>query len=99
VTVELEPADFEALVEVLHGFRNDPLEFVLRVFPWGEGELRNATGPSEWQTESFSVTFEMDFPQSMPYATQSQVVTELVSRLWSRGLSCGPSRLKLILEA
>jgi hypothetical protein len=54
VTVELEPADFEALVEVLHGFRNDPLEFVLRVFPWGEGELRNATGPSEWQTRVLS---------------------------------------------
>ena len=32
-------------------FSNDPLEFVRRVFPWGEGELKLSPGPEPWQTD------------------------------------------------
>ena len=29
---------------------SDPLLFVKRAFKWGHGELRNFSGPDEWQT-------------------------------------------------
>jgi hypothetical protein len=31
-------------------YYEDPLGYVLDVFPWGTGELLHATGPDEWQT-------------------------------------------------
>ena len=33
-------------------YYDDPLGYVLDVFPWGSGELENATGPDKWQTEA-----------------------------------------------
>jgi hypothetical protein len=34
---------------------NDPVRFVAEAFQWGEGELRNATGPEPWQAEILSL--------------------------------------------
>lgn len=31
-------------------FYDDPLGYVQAMFPWGEGELKHATGPDDWQT-------------------------------------------------
>lgn len=40
------------LIEDIAGFYNDPLGYVLYVFPWGEpGPLKDETGPDEWQRE------------------------------------------------
>ncbi len=40
------------LQEHIAGFVYDPLGFVLFAFPWGEpGELKDETGPDEWQTQ------------------------------------------------
>lgn len=33
-------------------YYDDPLGYVLDIFPWGEGELLHAKGPDEWQTEA-----------------------------------------------
>lgn len=30
---------------------NDPYAFVMGMFPWGDGELHDAKGPEQWQTE------------------------------------------------
>lgn len=32
-------------------FYNDPLGFVKYIFHWGEGDLKDATGPDQWQTD------------------------------------------------
>ena len=39
----------QVLTDRLLDFRHDPLGYVLYVYPWGEGELRNASGPRKWQ--------------------------------------------------
>jgi hypothetical protein len=31
--------------------RNDPLAFVERVFPWGQGPLATESGPDRWQRD------------------------------------------------
>lgn len=36
----------------LADYYDDPLGYVLDIFPWREGELRHATGPDEWQTKA-----------------------------------------------
>lgn len=41
----MTPELIQALVEL----RGDPYGFVLFAFPWGEGELRNLSGPEPWQ--------------------------------------------------
>jgi hypothetical protein len=40
---------FEMLAPELAKFYDDPLGFVLWAFPWGEGMLRDSTGPRVWQ--------------------------------------------------
>ena len=47
-----EEAD-DRLVEFVQGFAGDPLEFVLRMFPWGAAgtTLHDKPGPDVWQTE------------------------------------------------
>jgi hypothetical protein len=44
------PADDELAFEVGE-FYDNPLAYVCRIFPWGEGELSHATGPDKWQTQ------------------------------------------------
>jgi len=39
------------LGEEIGKFTDDPYGYVLFVFPWGQGELADMTGPDEWQTE------------------------------------------------
>lgn len=41
----------EELIRFLAQFTNNPYEFVKRVFLWGEGELKNQSGPEPWQAE------------------------------------------------
>ncbi len=41
----------DQLIEDMAGFAHDPLGWVHYSFPWGEGELRDRTGPEEWQSE------------------------------------------------
>lgn len=40
------------LLNDIAGFTHDPLGFVRYAFPWGEGELRDSTGPRTWQAET-----------------------------------------------
>lgn len=47
---EITAAEIE-LANAIGEFYNDPLGFVKFIFNWGEGELRDHTGPDEWQTE------------------------------------------------
>jgi hypothetical protein len=37
--------------DVLFGCTNDPLRFVLAMFPWGEGDLKKHDGPDSWQLD------------------------------------------------
>lgn len=39
------------VAEYLAPYRYDPLRFVCEVFPWGHGQLKNYTGPDEWQVK------------------------------------------------
>lgn len=39
------------LIEELAELTHHPLECVKVIFPWGEGELADSTGPREWQAE------------------------------------------------
>ena len=39
----------QELVNDLASFTHDPYKFVLYSFPWGEGELKDHTGPDVWQ--------------------------------------------------
>lgn len=39
------------LAERIGEFRLDPLKYAYFAFPWGEGDLKNAQGPREWQAE------------------------------------------------
>lgn len=39
------------LAEDIGSFAADPHAYALYAFPWGEGELRDMTGPREWQRE------------------------------------------------
>lgn len=48
----LTPEVKAALAEDLAAFTNDPYGFVLWAFPWGEGELADASGPEWWQAEA-----------------------------------------------
>ena len=43
----------EALIDRIHGFRNDPLAFVLYAYPWrAKGtQLSDSDGPDKWQAE------------------------------------------------
>lgn len=36
----------------LADYYDDPLGYVLEMFPWGKGELLHAKGPDQWQTEA-----------------------------------------------
>jgi len=38
------------LYDDIASFHDNPLGFVLYVFPWGEGDLKDEEGPDEWQT-------------------------------------------------
>lgn len=45
-------ASEDRLIEMIAGFRHDPLGFVLAAFPWGEpGELADHHGPRAWQRD------------------------------------------------
>jgi hypothetical protein len=48
------------LIEVIAGFRHDPLGFVRYAFPWGEPgtELASETGPRPWQIETLNIIAE-----------------------------------------
>lgn len=35
-------------------YQRDPLGFVLAIYPWGEGELANATGPRQWHIDALT---------------------------------------------
>jgi hypothetical protein len=39
------------LIEDVAGFYANPLAFVKYIFPWGEGALKDESGPDQWQTE------------------------------------------------
>lgn len=39
------------IMEDLAGFMHDPYGFVMYSFPWGEGELKEFSGPEEWQKD------------------------------------------------
>ena len=39
------------LIEQISDFKHDPLGFVIFSFPWGQGELKDYTGPDAWQVE------------------------------------------------
>lgn len=39
------------LVNDIVSFTHNPYEFVIYAFPWGEGELKEHTGPDEWQKD------------------------------------------------
>ena len=39
----------DSILEWLVSVQDDPLEFVLGAFPWGEGVLKNSPGPEVWQ--------------------------------------------------
>jgi hypothetical protein len=41
----------EALTEDIGRFFDDPVGFVYYAFPWGQGELKDQTGPDKWQCE------------------------------------------------
>lgn len=45
------------LIEIIAGFRHDPLGFVRYAFPWGEPgtELAGETGPRPWQIETLQI--------------------------------------------
>jgi hypothetical protein len=43
--------DLDRLLAFLASVSADPLEFVLKSFPWGEGELYGKTGPEPWQRD------------------------------------------------
>ena len=44
--------DTHLLISDLLRYTRDPLGFVLFVFPWGEGELKDYDGPDTWQAET-----------------------------------------------
>lgn len=39
------------LIDLVIRFRHDPLRFVLAAFDWGKGELKDFSGPDEWQRD------------------------------------------------
>lgn len=41
----------QQLVEDLYSFRFNPLGCALYSFPWGEGEVKDSSGPRQWQRE------------------------------------------------
>lgn len=43
------------LIEDIASFRHDPLGYVLYAFEWGEGELKEHSGPRQWQREVLQV--------------------------------------------
>lgn len=52
MNTRISPGNVEAALALDIGrFVHDPLGFVLYAFPWGRGELREATGPRAWQHE------------------------------------------------
>lgn len=46
------PKKQNSLAREISEYYDDPLGYVLDVFPWGVGELSHATGPDTWQTEA-----------------------------------------------
>lgn len=57
---EVTAAELE-LAKDISQFHNDPLGFVKYAFRWGHGELKEHTGPDEWQTTFLSkVKEELD---------------------------------------
>lgn len=46
---EVTPVELE-LADAIGQFYNDPLGFVKFIFRWGKGELKDHSGPDEWQT-------------------------------------------------
>lgn len=49
--IDLDPKTLDDLITFLGGFHSRPLDFVLSVFPWGQGELYGRDGPEPWQAE------------------------------------------------
>lgn len=45
------PTSGEIIADLVASCSTDPYEFVLIMFPWGEGELAGFDGPDEWQTK------------------------------------------------
>jgi hypothetical protein len=45
---------FNELCERIMRYQRDPLGFVLAIYPWGEGELANATGPRQWHIDALT---------------------------------------------
>jgi transposase-like protein len=52
--IDIDERTLDELAEFFAEFASKPLEFVLAVFPWGQGELASRTGPERWQTELLS---------------------------------------------
>lgn len=50
VPIEIDDSTLDEVVAFLAQFSGDPDAFVRAVFPWGEGELANRTGPEPWQS-------------------------------------------------
>lgn len=51
----LTPADLKLeLIDEIGKYTHDPLGYALFAFPWGEGDLKNATGPRVWQAEQLT---------------------------------------------
>src|SRR6266702_4233160 len=47
--LEINDRTLNELCKFLAGFNGNPLGFVQTVFPWGQGELQDRTGPEPWQ--------------------------------------------------
>lgn len=47
----MKAEDFDAVAQ----FEHDPAGFAAEMFPWGAGELSDATGPREWQRDALTV--------------------------------------------
>ena len=88
----------DSILEWLGSVQDDPLEFVLGAFPWGEGVLKNSPGPEVWQIGVLEMVRD-----GLPMDQAVQIATAYIQR-WAIGSSsqkkiiraelCGPRELQ-----
>ena len=67
------------LAEDIGSLAADPYRYALYAFPWGEGELRDMTGPREWQRDVMNdIRDHLQDPETRFEPCRIAVASELI---------------------
>jgi hypothetical protein len=73
----------DELISDIGSFTHDPLAFVLYIYPWGSGELKDSPGPRQWQRDALN---EIGERLRAGYAPGAALMPVLMARASGHGI-------------